>query len=342
MRSQIAAAGALVLALAREAPADPPAALALCIRVVAPVSGLDAPALLAECEAVGAKWGVRCVAACPAADPGPGQVVVAVGPGDTAVLSSASGDARVDVSRLDPRDRAQDVARLALALHVSAAGGPPSPVVEPGLAAPLRAAPPDAVPPDAAPPDAAMLVPQVPRIAASPRFHALAGVTAAYQRSSSPFAWRVEVEPGLALFGERLLIAVRAGWQPPADLSGSAVPARWQAVPVTAGLRGGFRVGMARLRAGVAGGVEWRRIEARPSGRPAPTPRTDAAGVLDGEVEAIFAPIRVLRVGVSLTVRGYVGGDSYAWNGDTVLDAPGLSVGLGLRVGACVGPGGED
>jgi len=247
-------------------------------------------------------------------------VTLVVGGGSPLALIDASGAARTfDLSAVEPTERAQEAARRALAELRGPGAGETVHLVEPGARFP-------------SPPQAPPTVP-APRSAGLRGYLSLAGMYS-YALGPDLHAGGIEAEGGVAMFSERLAVGVAASWAP--WRSGSAGGATWQATTgdVLAMLRGGLTAGAFLLRAGIGGGVEWRRVEVLPDTRIGSTTGTDVAAVVAGEVEALACVGTVFRVGLGVGVRGFIGGTSYLWQGDTVWEAPRIAVIAALRLGA--------
>jgi hypothetical protein len=304
--------------------AAPPASAAfLCIVRVAPVPGLEPGVLDSALALERRKWDLAFdqvesanLEACPAALTGEPRTVLVIGPGATGRLLDASGTPRfVDLETTAPGERASELARFTLALMPSPRTASPTALV------------PGPVPGHSRIPAEATMPP--PRAALSG--YVEAGGWYAWQREPRIHAAGLSIETGVAAFDERLLAGLRVGYQTPADIAGGG--SRVQAVPVTVVVHGGFRWTAALLRLVLEAGLEWRRIEVEPSAWAGSVSDRSLAGVLGGEVEAVFPVSENLRIGVAVTARGYVGGPSLAWNGEQVYRAPSLAVGAAVRLG---------
>jgi hypothetical protein len=145
----------------------------------------------------------------------------------------------------------------------------------------------------------------------------------------------VEALAGVALFGERMLVGVEGGFEWPVSASSAGVETTVMAGDVLAVVRAGAPVGPFVLRGGLAGGAQWRTIEAAAPARRDASEGRAAAGVLAAELEATWL-VGPLRVGAVASGRLYLGGESYRWLGQTVWEAPDGAVGLGVRVGGAL------
>lgn len=303
----------------------------LCIVRLGEVPGLApedlGPALRLEQRKRGESWeSVEVVD--PADCPVRTDVVLALGPPGIAEVRASRSPSpppgpqagmRMNLSGVDPLDRPAEVARI----------------VASGLVAP--AAPTDLVEAEVA---------RLSHLAGAPAL--AASGPAGYVRLGGLWTWvsgpdvhaaGADFEAGASLFDERLEVGLRVGWEPPRSATTPAGSRRAQAVPVVAAVRGGLRLGRVRLLAGLAGGIEWRRMELEPATRFGRLSQDSLAGLLEGSIEGVVAAWGPLRIAVAGVFRGYFGGPTLAWNGRTAWEAPAWSAGLALRLGALIPAG---
>lgn len=301
----------------------------VCIVHESPVDGLDPASLaaalvierrksLAELETVEESP----AGSCPARRPGRLVLRLRIQSPATVGLDDGTGAERFDLASFDPLDRAGHVAHLVVA-HLP----PPAGTGRASLVA------------GATVPPAAAAVPRTD-VARTQGFVA-AGGWYGYQTGPGLHAAGPDFEAGVAWLDEQLALGLRVGWQPPQEITPGVPSTRIQAVPVVATIRGGVRLSWVVLRAGLCAGVEWRRIEVSPPYRLDDVSATSRAGILGGEIEAVFRIGPVFRIAVSGTVKGYLGGRSYDWDASRLFEAPGRMFGAAVRLGA-VFPGKAD
>lgn len=291
----------------------------VCLPTSGSEDGLEAPTLAVSLAFEQRKWGLAIDpvdgAACPTDVP---AVRIRVGPGPFARVEAGGDAVDLDLSADDPADRSPEVSRVALALAATLFRDRPA-IVEAALALPIRTAP----------------LRSGPEL--RPMAHIMAGGGYVVEPGPGVHAGGVEVEAGIALLNERLLFALRSGWQAPAAVGRAAVPATVQAVPLVLTVRGGFRVRPVLIRIGAGLGFRWCRVDASPRARLEGDGRTQTVPQVSGEIEVVGAPWRNLRVALAADVRGFIGGTSYTWSGRDVYPAPRWGVGLSVRVGAVLG-----
>ena len=302
----------------------------LCVVRLAVVPGLApedlGPTLLLEQRKRGAAWETVEVPDASDCPPTAGLILVLLPPamvefrpGAGPLPPAGPGEGiRVDLSPVDPLDRAGEVARIV----ASNLGEPRTPV-------PMVEA------------EVASLAPGAASLPTG------AATRAGYFRLGGVWAWAsgpdvhgagVDIEAGASLFRERLEVGLRIGWEPPRNAATPAGTRRAQAVPIVAAIRGGVGLGRVRLLAGLAAGIEWRHFELQPATRFGRMSRDSVAGMLEGSIEGALAAWGPLRVALAGIFRGYIGGPSFAWNGRSAWEAPAWSAGLALRVGAVFPP----
>jgi hypothetical protein len=329
MRAGSRAIVALGIALVPLAAAgDTPASL--CVVRRGSVEGLDEAALRAAIDEERHKWSLvftRIEAPdetqCPGPVPEAANVVLLLSV--RIEVRGADGVVRdIEIESVAPPDRPREIARLVMA-QFPRAGSPVAPqIVEPDPPRIVRAAPP--ADPAPAAPDR------------MPGWYLLAGGAYAYQSGSGVHAGGPTLEGGLTWFDERLSLGVRVGWMPSRDVPGAAPPASAQSVPVTVTVRGGVALGPVLLRVGAEVGAEWRSVSAQPGSWIDEPSVSGTAAVLGGEVEMLVTVWRAVRLSIALTGRGYAGGDSWAWHGSPVYEAPNWAVGAAFRVGLAFPP----
>lgn len=307
-------------------PARAQEAASLCIVARSPADGLGFRDVLAALEL---EWRKARLAlqsevvqapaaeACPVVANGPSALLLLTG--TTAMLLGPGGvTLSLDLSAVSPADRGQDIARRIAGIFA----------VEVRQGRPLLVDPTRAPAADAAPNGG------VRRASAAPAGYAWVAGRYAYQSGDDRHRFGTDLEGGVSLYGERLLAGVRVGFEPSQEAGRDPFPVRRAAVPVTLHLRGGGRVHpRVLLRGGLGVGVEWRRLEARVPDRPDALVRTGVVPLVELEAEASFAPTRVLRLGVAGVLRGFLGGETLAWQARDAYAPPRVGVGLVLRVG---------
>jgi len=177
------------------------------------------------------------------------------------------------------------------------------------------------------------------KTAVAPEPHAVRGVMMLggrydYQPGPSLHLGSVELAFSAAMLSERLEVGILAAYEPTRGIPGDAVPdAGVQSVPLSLFVRGGLLFSPVLVRLGVGVGIEWRRIsftEPVPSGERS---KSAVLPILDGELEAVVLLPRSLRLSAAFTVRGFLKGTKYEWQGLTVYEPPRYSVGAALRLG---------
>jgi hypothetical protein len=316
----------LATCLALSPPVRAQEAASLCIVARSPADGLGFRDVLA---ALDLEWRKARLAlpsevvqapaaeACPVVANGPSALLLLTG--TTAMLLGPGGvTLSLDLSAVSPADRGQDIARrIAGIFAVEVRQGRPL------LVDPTRAPAADAV--SAGP---------VQPASAAPAGYAWAAGRYAYQSGDDRHRFGTDLEGGVSLYGERLQAGVRVGFEPLQEAGRDPFPVRRTAVPVTLHLRGGGRVHpRVLLRGGLGIGVEWRRLEAQIPDRADAFRRSGVVPLVELEAEATFAPMRVLRVGVAGVLRGFLAGETFAWQGRDAYAPPRVGVGLVLRVG---------
>lgn len=305
----------------------------LCVVRTGTPAGLEPPALDGALVLEQKKWGItfrRVDAATPDAcappDAAAASVALVLGPGEGVLVRGADGTRRpLDMSATEVRLRAQDVARTVMREFPRTGRPPFPPLVE-------RELPPFPRPRPTSPTT-------VNRY--RPGAYAQAGGWYAYQPGPGLHVAGPELEGGLTWLEERIALGVRVGWQPSRPLAGAPVPTGVQAVPVSVAFHAGVRFASVRVRAGLEVGVEWRRVAAGPAGQPERV-GTGTVPILGGEIDVLVPIGRWVRLGGGLLLRGYLGGTSWDWHGQTAYVAPRFGVGCALRVGVMlpIGKGG--
>lgn len=237
----------------------------------------------------------------------PGHLAVVVGAGVS--VRDGAGLRVLDLADVAPLDRAQEIARALVEL-AQAPGA--APLLDPGAPLALPRTPPAAAP-------VVLLV-----VEGGPGWRATLG--------PGGHVGAVEALVAAALLGERLLVGVEGAWEWPAT-SGDDVVTTVTSGEVLALVRGGARAGPLLLRGGLAGGAQWRTLDASSRARRGEASSTSTAGVLAAELE-LTVPVGPVRLGLLASGRVYLGGESYRWLGRTVWAAPDGALGLGARVGA--------
>lgn len=288
----------VTLALGQASAAD------ICVTRQGEPAGLEADALreAVALEARKAGGDVRVTEGCAGDD----ALVVSIGDGAVVMVRDrGTPPMAVTLGDVAPLDRAREAARVLVALALAPPQGP-------------------LLDPDA---------PLAPADEAGPAVVLEAG--AAWRSTLREGGDRgvVEALVGVALLGERLLVGVEGAWEWPAATGGSDVDASVTAGDVLATVRGGAAVGPVLLRGGVAGGAQWRTVDAASAERRTGESTTSSAGVLAAELE-VTLPLPPVRLGLLASGRLYVGGESYTWLGRPVYEAPDGALGLALRLGA--------
>lgn len=290
--------------------ADEPAPI--CVVRAGTPGGLEAQAL-ADAVALEARKASAALTLVESATCGPG-VMATIGPDARLVVRDRGGVERtLALGNVAPLDRAREAARTLVTLALTPPGQVPLLDPDTPLVAPREAEP------AAEPPDVAFVLEAGPAWRNTLRAGGDLGA--------------VEGLVGVALLGQRLLVGVEGGWEWPVTSTDGGVEATVSAGEVLGVVRGGAPVGPLVLRGGVAGGVQWRSIEASAPSRRDAAGTTSTAGVVAAEAELTW-PIGPIHVGVLASARLYVGGESYTWLGQTVWQAPDGAAGLALRVGA--------
>lgn len=143
----------------------------------------------------------------------------------------------------------------------------------------------------------------------------------------------MEISGGVSLLEERLVVGLRLGYQPAVQIQGNQFPVLVQSIPLSLFVKGGWLVEPVLIRLGLGIGLDWRRFALE-----APQPvgdqvRSHLAATLAGELEAVVRLPESVRLSLAASVRGFLGGTAYQWEGQTVYESPRYSVGAVLRLG---------
>lgn len=147
----------------------------------------------------------------------------------------------------------------------------------------------------------------------------------------------VHLEGGLTFLDDALLVGLRLGFEPPADVELTRVSTTVSAIPLTATVRGGWRLGPIDLALGAGIGVEWRSFDVAPTHQSIRRSDTVTSSFVEGEVEVSAAIARWLRVGAFGGARRFLTWTDIAWDGELAYATPRLSALAGLRVTALFG-----
>lgn len=301
-------------------------AASLCIVARSPADGLGFQDVLA---ALALEWRKARLAlhsevvqapaaeACPVSANGPSALLLLTGA--TAMLLGPGGvTLSLDLQSVPPADRSQDIARrIAGIFTVEVREGRPL-LVDPSRSPMTGATPVHARGPTPAAPAGYLWV--------AGRY--------AYQAGHDRHRFGTDIEGGVSLFAERLQAGLRVGFEPAQEATRDPFPVRRMAVPVTLNVRGGGRIHpRVLLRGGLGVGIEWRRLGARLPDRLDTRWTTGIVPLVEVEAEAVFAPTRILRVGIAGLLRGFLAGETLTWQGQDVFQPPRVGVGLMLRVG---------
>lgn len=231
-----------------------------------------------------------------------------------------AGEREFLVRAIDPRDRPGEVARVLVAWALDAArDAAPDPLLDPHgrLALPV-------------------VVPRAWRV--------LLGAGATWRNTFQTESHRGAIEGtlGLAWWDERLLVALEGGWEWPREVTARGVTTTASAGALLLAVRGGGSIGPGGtagpviLRAGLAGGVEWRQILAEVATRIRAGSARSTAAIVAAQLEGTVRVTDALRVGLLVEGRFFLGGESYHWLGQGVWTAPGGALSVGLRVGVAL------
>ncbi len=231
-----------------------------------------------------------------------------------------AGEREFLVQAIDPRDRPGEVARVLVAWALDAArDAAPDPLLDPRgrLALPV-------------------VVPRTWRVVLG------AGTTWRNTFQAGSDRGAIEGELGLAWWDERFVVALEGGWEWPRETANAGVTTTTSAGALLLAVRGGGPIGPGGaagpviLRAGVAGGLEWRQIQAEVATRIRAGSARSTAGILAAELEGTVRVTDALRVGLLIEGRFYLGGESYNWLGERFWTAPDGALSVGLRVGVAL------
>lgn len=231
-------------------------------------------------------------------------------------IEAAGGSGLVQLTTLEPVDRAGEAARL---LVLAAASG-------------LQALPP------LLDEDASVVLPGRPDAPPAPgapvRVLAGAGVRYGFQPGPSEHVGGLDVNVGASFLDEQLAVCLAAAFEWPRDLQVANVSATVLAAEAAARIRGALRLEPFLLAAAVEGGVQWRTLSAESPVRRSGMQDQSVAALIGGEVELAWMLGDTLRLSLVAQGRAYVGGTTYVWLGQTVYEAPDAAVGGAVRVGA--------
>ena len=161
-----------------------------------------------------------------------------------------------------------------------------------------------------------------------------AGGSYAFQPADALHVGGVEVAGGIALLDERLVVMLAGDWQPVRTLPNAATSAELTTGAIRMSARGGPRFGPLLLRFGGGVGWEWRSLTFAPPTRFGTEERASGAALLRGEAELVWRATKNLRLAVGVHGQLYLGGDPISWLGQAVYAAPRGAVGSSLRLGA--------
>ncbi len=252
--------------------------------------------------------------ACPPDSDGPSALLLLTGT-NAVLLGPCGATLQQDLGGAAPVDRGQEIARRVVGL----------------FAAEVRRGHPLLVDRTRQP----LATPSVAQSVVGPAGYVSLAGRYGYQPTGGNHRFATDLEGGLTLYDERLLVGLRAGFEPAQQAATDPFRIDAMAVPVTILLRGGGRVHPRILVRGALGaGIEWRQLEASVPGRGDSRRISNTLPLLEAEVEVAIVATGILRVSVAGVLRGFLGGEALSWQGRTVYDPPRLSVGLAVRLGA--------
>jgi hypothetical protein len=160
-----------------------------------------------------------------------------------------------------------------------------------------------------------------------------------WESAADIHAGEVHLEGGLSLLDDALLVGLRLGFEPPTDVDLELVSTTVSSIPLTATVRGGWRLGPIALALGAGIGVEWRSFDVAPTSQSVRRNDTVTTTFVEGELEVSTTLVQWLRVGAYGGARRWLTWTDVAWDGDLAYTTPRLSALAGLRVTALFGGG---
>lgn len=313
---------AVTAALAASATAEVPS---VCVRRTGPVAGLDAESLELA-RRIERRADPRAIALVDDGSPcGPALAVLDLSPESARVSIGGVSEAALSLAEISESDRAAVILHF---LRDTFAPEAMVPVIEEELPALTSMA---TVPSASLTADAAT--------GNSIRGYVALGGDWTWESSADLHSGEVHLEGGISLLDDALLVGLRIGFEPPADVDLELVSTTVSSIPLTATVRGGWRLGPIELALGAGIGVEWRSFDVAPTSQSVRRNDTVTSTFVEGELEVSTTLVQWLRVGAFGGIRRWLTWTDVAWDGELAYTTPRLSALAGLRVTALFGGG---